>query len=80
MVLFKAQYSAETSNETYTGLSDHDFASNANRRYRVTALDQMDNHHVLCPHFWQLSDTIELTSEWSNDLLGIGTAGYWLFG
>ena len=37
-LLLKAQYSAETSNETYTGLSDRDFDANANRRYGMTAL------------------------------------------
>lgn len=65
-LLFKAQYSAETSNETYIGLTDRDFAANANRRYRMTALDQMDNHHASLSlrHFWQISDSVELSSEW----------------
>lgn len=84
-VLFKAQYSAETSNETYTGLSDRDFASNANRRYRMSALDQMDNHHASLSlrHFWQLSDSVELTSEWyrndfARDWYKLGNGANWI--
>ncbi len=44
-LLFKAQYSEETSNETYLGLTDTDFRSNPNRRYGLSAIDQMDNQH-----------------------------------
>lgn len=41
----KLQYSEQTSNETYTGLTDADFARDPNRRYGLTAIDQMDNQH-----------------------------------
>ncbi|MBY6064462.1 TonB-dependent receptor family protein [Pseudidiomarina sediminum] len=41
----KLQYSEQISNETYTGLTDADFAENPNRRYGLTAIDQMDNQH-----------------------------------
>ena len=84
-LLFKAQYSAETSNETYTGLSDRDFAANANRRYRMTALDQMDNHHASLSlrHFWQISDSVELSSEWyrndfARDWYKLGNGATWI--
>lgn len=84
-LLFKAQYSAETSNETYTGLTDRDFAANANRRYRMTALDQMDNHHASLSlrHFWQISDSVELSSEWyrndfARDWYKLGNGATWI--
>ncbi|RUO53542.1 TonB-dependent receptor family protein [Pseudidiomarina homiensis] len=41
----KAQYSEQVSNETYAGLTDADFNRNPNRRYGLTAIDQMDNQH-----------------------------------
>ena len=45
-VLFKAQHSEETSNETYLGLTDADFAANPDRRYGLSSIDQMDNDHT----------------------------------
>ncbi|HUQ04052.1 MAG TPA: TonB-dependent receptor [Kofleriaceae bacterium] len=39
-------YARERSNETYTGLTDDDFALAPQRRYRGTALDQMNWDHV----------------------------------
>lgn len=84
-LLLKAQYSAETSNETYTGLSDRDFDANANRRYGMTALDQMDNHHASMSlrHFWQISDNVELSSEWyrndfARDWYKLGNGATWI--
>lgn len=41
----KAQYSTETSNETYLGLTDADFKENENRRYSMSSIDEMDNQH-----------------------------------
>ena len=41
----KAGYGRETSNETYTGLSDADFAAQPQRRYIATALDRMSWDH-----------------------------------
>ena len=45
-VVFKAQYSEELSDETYLGLTDSDFSADANRRYGLSLLDQMDNRHT----------------------------------
>lgn len=44
-VFMKAQYSEETSNETYLGLTDADFMRDENRRYGLSAIDEMDNQH-----------------------------------
>lgn len=44
-LLFKAQASTETSNETYLGLTDADFAKDSNRRYGLSSIDQMKNDH-----------------------------------
>ncbi|MBL4570940.1 MAG: TonB-dependent receptor [Alcanivorax sp.] len=39
----KLEHSSEVSDETYLGLTDRDFARDANRRYGMTDIDQMDN-------------------------------------
>lgn len=52
-------YADEDSNETYTGLSDDDFAANPYRRYRGTALDHMSWDHLR----WQLSHRVEIGSD-----------------
>ena len=41
----KAQYSEETSDETYLGLTDRDFRENSSRRYGLSSPDQMQNDH-----------------------------------
>jgi Fe(3+) dicitrate transport protein len=41
----KLAYSDEVSSETYTGLTDEDFAADPYRRYRGTQLDRMDWRH-----------------------------------
>lgn len=42
----KVQYSSETSNITYLGLTDVDFDADENRRYGLTEQDQMENDHT----------------------------------
>ncbi|RTE87721.1 TonB-dependent receptor domain-containing protein [Aliidiomarina sp. B3213] len=61
-LLVKLQYSEETSNETYAGLTDADFAENPNRRYGLSSIDQMTNHHdsINIHYDYQLSDMITL--------------------
>ncbi|MEH6584605.1 MAG: TonB-dependent receptor [Halioglobus sp.] len=44
-LLLKAQYSEETSDETYLGLTDEDFSDDENRRYGLSSIDEMDNDH-----------------------------------
>ncbi len=44
-LFLKVQYSEETSNETYLGLTDVDFEQDENRRYGLTSIDAMDNQH-----------------------------------
>lgn len=44
-LLFKAQRSMETSNETYLGLTDADFKASPDRRYGLSSIDQMNNDH-----------------------------------
>ncbi len=39
-------YGTETSNETYTGITDEDFATAPQRRYRASQLDQMNWDHL----------------------------------
>ncbi|KGE04533.1 TonB-dependent receptor family protein [Pseudohaliea rubra] len=45
-LLLKAQYSEELSDETYLGLTDANFAADENRRYGISAIDEMDNEHT----------------------------------
>jgi Fe(3+) dicitrate transport protein len=44
-ILLKAQYSEETSDETYLGLTDADFDADSTRRYGLSEPDQMENDH-----------------------------------
>ena len=57
-LLLKLQYSEETSNETYLGLTDADFAADPYRRYALSSIDQMENDHT----GYQLTHRIALAS------------------
>jgi Fe(3+) dicitrate transport protein len=63
-LLAKAQYSEQTSNETYAGLTDDDFARDPNRRYGLSEIDQMDNDHQGFSLNWDfnLTDRVSLNA------------------
>ena len=55
----KLQRATETSNQSYLGLTDADFNKDEDRRYGLSALDQMDNKQegVTLSHLIKLDDT-----------------------
>ncbi|PLW81316.1 TonB-dependent receptor [Kineobactrum sediminis] len=63
-LLLKAQYSEETSDETYLGLTDADFARDPNRRYGLSRIDQMNNDHQAysLTYRYQLTDAVQATA------------------
>lgn len=63
VIELKIAYADEDSNETYLGLTDSDFADNANRRYAASQLDNMDWQHnqVQLTHFIG-NDTFDVTT------------------
>ncbi len=66
----KLQYSTETSDQSYLGLTDADFDKDPNRRYGISELDQMDNEHasVTIGHLIAFSDELSLkTTVYYND-------------
>ncbi|MEM1190787.1 MAG: TonB-dependent receptor [Pseudomonadota bacterium] len=65
-LLAKAQYSHEVSDETYLGLTDRDFARAPNRRYGLSALDQMRTYHA--------GFSLRYGFEWNEDLRMTATA------
>ncbi len=60
----KAQYSEETSDETYLGLTDTDFDRDEDRRYGLSAPDEMDNDHqgYNLVYRLQLAENINMTA------------------
>ncbi len=64
LVLLKLQHSAENSRETYTGLTDADFKKDPNRRYGITAMENMDNDHdgINLSHTFDWSPTLSSTT------------------
>lgn len=67
-VLFKAQRSEETSNETYLGLTDADFDRDENRRYGLSSIDEMNNKH----EGFNLSHKLNI-----NDSMAVTTTAYY---
>ncbi len=63
-LLLKLQYSEESSNASYLGLADADFASDPNRRYGISAIDQMNNRHsgFNLSHNISFADSLSVTS------------------
>jgi Fe(3+) dicitrate transport protein len=61
-LVLKAQYSEETSNSGYLGLTDVDFDDDPNRRYGLTAKDQMNNRHtgLSASYFIEVSEQVDL--------------------
>lgn len=64
-VRVKMQYSEETSNASYLGLTDDDFDSNPNRRYGLSSIDQMNNKHwgLDLTHVFDWTDTVQTTTK-----------------
>ncbi|KGJ94952.1 TonB-dependent receptor family protein [Colwellia psychrerythraea] len=61
----KMAYGEETSNETYLGLTDDDFAIDSDVRYLASQKDQMDWEHYQfqLSHYIELSDEVSLFSQ-----------------
>ena len=61
---FKFQYSDETSNETYLGLTAKDFEANPFNRYAASQKDQMTNEHLqfMVTHKIDVSKILRITS------------------
>ena len=67
---FKYSMTDELSDETYLGLTDADYSDNPLRRYRATALDEMDADHsqVMLSYAAKLNDNMSLAIiGYSND-------------
>ena len=67
---FKYSMTDELSDETYSGLTDADYSDNPLRRYRATALDEMDADHsqIMLSYAAKLNDNMSLAIiGYSND-------------
>ena len=67
---FKYSMTDELSDETYLGLTDADYSENPLRRYRATALDEMDADHsqIMLSYAAKLNDNMSLAIVgYSND-------------
>lgn len=81
-IALKAQYSHEVSDETYLGLTDADFSADADRRYGLSAPDEMNTYHdgISVNYQLALTDTVSLTAiaynnEFSRDWFKLGGGG-----
>ncbi|MHA7925028.1 MAG: TonB-dependent receptor family protein [Marinobacter sp.] len=63
-VTAKLQYSEETSNASYLGLTDADFDRNPDRRYGLSSIDQMNNEHYgfSLTHQFAWTETVSSTT------------------
>jgi len=63
-VTAKLQYSEETSNASYLGLTDADFERDPDRRYGLSSIDQMNNEHysVNLTHQFAWTDSLSSTA------------------
>lgn len=62
-LLLKLQYSEESSEETYLGLTDVDFNRDSTRRYGMSAIDEMNNRHSSTQLAYQVDLTDNLTAK-----------------
>ena len=81
-VALKAQYSEETSDETYLGLTDGDFNRDEDRRYGLSAPDEMDNDHqgYSAVYRLELNDNVDMSltgyyNEFSRDWFKLNGGG-----
>jgi Fe(3+) dicitrate transport protein len=84
-LLFKGQYSEETSDETYLGLTDADFDRDEDRRYGLSEPDEMDNDHegYNLVYWLELNDNIDMSvtgyyNEFSRDWFKLNGGGKYI--
>ncbi len=65
----KLQYADQSSDQTYLGLTDGDFAGSAFRRYGLSALDNIETEHeqVILRYELDVSDTTQFTATYYNN-------------
>ncbi len=66
---FKFQYADQDSDQSYLGLTDADFASNANRRYGLSVLDNIQTEHFqyIGRYQFEISDSMTFTATGYNN-------------
>jgi len=81
-LLFKAQHSEESSNETYLGLTDIDFDNDEDRRYGLSEIDEMNNDHdgYSLAYMYNFNDSVSATTtvyynEFSRDWFKLNGGG-----
>ena len=68
---FKFQYADQSSNQSYLGLTDTDFAGDANRRYGLSALDNIETEHFqyIGRYQFEITDSLTFTATGYNNEL-----------
>ena len=68
---FKFQYADQGSNQSYLGLTDADFAGDANRRYGLSALDNIETEHFqyIGRYQFEITDSLTFTATGYNNEL-----------